>query len=166
MRLPLLPLAVLGAVGLGCDGINTDPSIFAEVSVSSPTIAVQEVALGTAVSGGFTMSLHLGARAADSTTIQVQGFELVSEDQNTIIVDSLPLAAKGATLPILVEPDTDEEVQIVIDLGDDLLAKDIGQKLCAFGKARYRGSITDSLRGTTVPVLTDPVQVTGCAAGS
>lgn len=167
MRFPsFLGVAAVLVAGLGCDGVNTDPSIFVEISVSNPTVAVQEVALGTAVTGGFTMSLHLGARAADSTTVNVQGFELVSEDQNTIIVDALPLAAKGGTLPIVVDPDTDEDVEIVIDLGDDLLTKDIGQKLCSFGKARYRGSITDSLRGTTVPVLTDPVAVTGCTPGA
>lgn len=162
MRLALLPCTVALIAAAGCDGINTDPSIFVDVQVSSPTVAVEEKALGAVVTGGFTMSLHLGARAASSTTVNVQGFQIVSEDQNTVIIDSLPLAAEGQLLPIVVEPDTDEDVSIVIDYGTDLATPEEGQKLCSFGTVRYRGTITDSLRGTTVPVLTDPVQVTGC----
>lgn len=165
MRLLFLPVAAALVASLGCDGINTDPSIFVDVDVLDPTVAVENNALGTVVTGGFTMSLHLGARAAGSSAVNVQGFELISEDQNTIIVESLPLAADGAALPIVVEPDTDEEFAIVIDLGSDQLPQEVGQKLCSFGKVRYRGTITDSLRGTTVPVLTDPVQVTGCTPG-
>ncbi|MEZ4300592.1 MAG: hypothetical protein R3B70_36985 [Polyangiaceae bacterium] len=164
MRSPvLLALAAAAALAAGSGCVDTDPNIFVSVELLDPTVGVENAALGTAVTGGFLLDLHLGARAADGTTVNVQGFELISEDQNTIIVPSLPLSANGHTLPIVVEPGTDESVEIVIDLGDDLLAKEVGQNLCNFGSVRYRGSITDSLRGTTVPVLTDPVQVTGCA---
>lgn len=162
MRFAYLSIAAAVLAGLGCDGLNTDPTIFVDVDVLNPTVAVEEKALGTAVDGGFTMSLHLGARAAGSSEVGVKAFELVSEDQNTIIADSLPLAGKGAILPVVIEPDSDLDIEVVIDLGGDLLESEVGQKLCAFGKVRYRGAITDSLRGTDVPVLTDPVQVTGC----
>lgn len=165
MRFFFVPIVVALGACLGCDGINTDPSIFVDVDVVDPTIGVETNALGTVVTGGFMMSLHLGARAAGSSQVNVQGFELISEDQNTIIVESLPLAAKGQPLPIVVEPDTDEDIEIVIDLGSDQLPQEVGQKLCSFARARYRGSISDSLRGTTVPVLTDPVDVTGCVPG-
>jgi hypothetical protein len=167
MRFSFLSVAVVLSACLGCDGaLNTDPAIFVDVDVTDPTIAVENNALGTVVNGGFTMSLHLGARAAGSSTVNVQSFELVSEDQNTVIVDALPLRAEGQALPIVVEPDTTEDIPIVIDLGSDQLPADVGQKLCSFARAIYRGSITDSLRGTTVPVLTDPVTVTGCTPGS
>jgi hypothetical protein len=166
MRFLFIPCALALLAGLGCNGINTDPSIFVDVEVTSPAVAVAEQALGAEVTGGFTMSLHLGARAAGQTTVNVQGFELVSDDQNTVIVDALPLEAQGQLLPIVVEPDTDEDVDIVIDYGGDLIETEVGQKLCSFGTVRFRGSITDSLRGTTVPVLTDPVQVTGCGGAT
>lgn len=147
----------------GC-GINTDPTIFVDASVTEPSVAVEEKALGTAIKGGFTLSLHLGARAAGSSQIDLKGFQLTSDDQNTIVVDGLPLAATGMIFPIVVEPDTDEDVEITINYGNDLVAADVGQKICMFGSVRFRGAISDSLRGTDIPVLTDPVQVTGCAA--
>lgn len=159
----LAAVALSGNAGCSSDSFNTDPNIFVLATVSDPSVAVEQKALGTAVTGGFTMSLHLGARASDSSDVNLEGFQLKSEDENTIVVDALPLAAEGRKFPITVEPDTDEDVKIVIDLGSDLLAKDIGQKLCNFGKVRYLGSITDSLRGGSTPVRTDPpVQVTGC----
>lgn len=163
--MPCLLAAVALSGSAGC-GVNTDPSIFVELTVKDPTVDVaNSTTLGTAITGGFTLEVHLGARAAGSSEVAVQQFELVSKDENTVVVESLPLAADGQPLPLTVEPDTDEDVAIVIDLGSKLLAKDIGQKLCNFGEVKYRGSITDSLRGTTLPVLTDPVTVTGCVPG-
>lgn len=157
-------VALLASTGCSSGGINTDPTIFVDAKVTNPTVAVEQKALGTAVTGGFTLSLHLGARAVGPSDVALQGFQLKSTDENTVVVDALPLAAKGQTFPITVDPGTDEDVDVVIDLGNDLLAKDIGQKLCNFGEVRYIGSITDSLRGGTIPVRTDPpVKVTGCA---
>jgi hypothetical protein len=162
MRLAFLPGAAALLTSLGC--INTDPSIFVDVQVSSPSFAVQPVALGATVTGGFTMSLHLGARAAGSSEVNVQGFELVSEDESAILVPSLPLAAEGATFPVVIEPDTDVVIDLVVDYGGDTITAAEQQTLCDAGTVRYRGSITDSLRGTTVPVLSEPVAVLGCGA--
>jgi hypothetical protein len=160
--IPLLgAAALLGS--LGCGSLNTDPNIFVElVSVTDFTVNVVEKGpLVTELTGGFTLTLHLGARASGPGEVNVQGFELISGDKNTIIVGSLPLVAKDATLPIEVEPDSDEVVTLEIDAKE--LAPDDGQKLCSFGKVLYRGSISDSLRGGTVPVESpEPVEVTGC----
>jgi hypothetical protein len=158
----LCATALLGSTGCG---INTDPTIFVDAKVETPTVNVSQKALGTSVTGGFTLSLHLGARAVGPAQVNVQSFQLLSEDQKTVEADSLPLKATGRTLPITIDPDTDLSVPIEIDLGSELLSKDVGTKLCSFGTARYSGSITDSLRGGTVPVLTDPVPVKGCMAG-
>lgn len=164
MRALFIPFALVLLASAGCSSktFDTDPTIFVDAKVTEPTVAVEQKALGTAINGGFTLSLHLGIRAAGSSDVNLEGFQLTSEDQNTIVVDALPLAATGETLPITVDPGFDETAKITINLGNDLLAKDIGQKLCNFGTVRYRGSISDSLRGGDVPVLTDPVQVTGC----
>lgn len=157
---PLLAALLLGATG--CDELNTDPSIFADAKVEDPYVDVREKPLGADITGGFTLALHLGPRAADSTKVALEGFQLVSEDQNTLIVDSLPLRAESATLPVTLEPGSDEDIAILIDYGGDLAPKEEGDKMCSFGLVRFRGSISDSLRGTSQPVLTDPVDVTGC----
>jgi hypothetical protein len=157
-----LAAVLLGAAGCG-DGLNTDPSIFVEAKVEDPYLDVQKKgALGADVTGGFTLTLHLGPRAADSTKVALEGFQLVSEDQNTLIVDSLPLRAEGATLPVTVDPGDDKDIEILIDYGGDLATQEEGDKLCSFGLIRFRGSISDSLRGSPQPVLTDPVDVTSC----
>jgi len=161
--------ALFGSVGCdGAGGIDTDPTIFVDITVEDPRVNVDNSnALGTAITGGFTMKLHLGARAAGSSDVALESFELTSQDENTVVVDSgeLLLATNGQPLPVTVEPDSDEEVEIVIDLGSKLLEVETGQKLCNFGVVRYRGSISDSLKGTSLPVLTEPVTVTGCMAG-
>ena len=164
MRSPaLLPvLAALLAGAAGCDELNTDPTIFADAKVEAPYVDVRQKALGADITGGFTLSLHLGPRAADSTDVALEGFQLVSEDQNTLIVDSLPLRAKSGTLPVTLDPGSDEHIDILIDYGGKLAPKEEGDKMCSFGVVRFRGSISDSLRGTSQPVLTDIVDVTGC----
>lgn len=157
---PALALALLGAVGCGVD---TNPNIFVKAGVEDPYLDVQKKgALGAAVTGGFTLTLDLGARAADSTEVSLEGFELVSQDEKTLIVSPLPLRADGASFPITVDPGTDEAIEILIDYGSDLATEEEGNKLCSFGLVKFRGSISDSLRGTSQPVLTEAVDVTGC----
>ncbi len=168
MRTPLSSTLLIAAsallAGAGCssNALDTDPTLFVAATVKDATVDVQTSPnmLVKTLSGGFTLALHLGIRASGDADVNVQQFELVSEDQNTLIVESLPLTAKGQSLPIVVEPGTDEDVPITIEATE--LKGDEGTKLCSFGTVRYRGSLTDSLRGGTVPVLTDPVKVTGC----
>lgn len=149
---------VLSSAGLfGC--INTDPAIYIDVEVSKPTLAVEQQALGAKLTGGFTLSLHLGARAADSSEVSLQAFDLLSEDKNTVVYDGLPLVAPGQAFPIVVEPDTTIDVDLQVDTGTDLIPKSDGDTICSFGVVRYQGSLDDSLRETGVPILTGPFPV-------
>ncbi len=167
-RLPL-PTFLLAApvllAGAGCSsglGIETDPTVFVTATAESPTVNVVNEALGTSVSGGFTLSLHLGARASGSSDVNIQGFQITTKDKNTVVVDVVPLEASNAKLPITLDPGGDEEVKLQINLGSDLLAKEVGQKLCNFSEMIYTGSLTDSLRGGTLPLDSDLVTVSGC----
>lgn len=157
----IAPLAAGLLASVGC--VNTDPTIFTEVTPKDFSVNVEQQALGAQITGGFTLELHLGARAAGSSEVDIQQFEIISKDENTIIVDSLPLAVDGQELPIVVEPDTDADVVVKIDYGSQLEENSVGDNLCNFGLVRFRGSVTESLKGGTVPVLTEPLQVTGCA---
>lgn len=154
---------LFGSAGCGSE-LSTDPTVFVEASVVNPTVdVVASSAIQKELQGGFTLMLHLGPRAAGTAEVSLDGFALVSLDQKTVIVDSLPLKAKGETLPIQVEPDSDEEIAIEID--DRKLDQNEVNKVCSFSEARFTGSLTDSLRGGTAPVVTGPVNViaTGCA---
>jgi hypothetical protein len=163
----LLGAAVLlGSAGCG-NALSTDPAVFVEATVQSPTVdVVQTSAIQKNLTGGFTLKLHLGPRASGAAEVNLQGFALVSLDQKTVIVDSLPLKAQGDTLPIMVEPDSDEEISILID--DRKLDQNEVSKVCSFSEARFTGTLTDSLRGGSTPVVTGPVIVTmsGCTTGS
>lgn len=160
MRFVSFVFLACAAASLGC--INTDAAIFVDASTENPAVNVKSAALGTSLSGGFSLSLHLGARAADSSDVALQSFALVTEDEKTVLADSLPLAASGATFPVTVDPDTTVDIDLAIDFGEDLVEQAVADAICNAGSVRFKGAITDSLRGTTVPVVTDPVAPTGC----
>ena len=86
----------------------------------------------------------------------------LTKDEKTLIVSPLPLTAVGVTFPITVEHGTNEAIEILIDYGNKLATKSEGDKLCSFGQVRFRGSISDSLQGTSEPVPPNLVDVTGC----
>ena len=165
MRTPSLFLFLSASTLLaatGCD-VDTNPNIFVAAAIEDPYVDVQKKGdLGADITGGFTLTLDLGARAADSTEVSLEGFELVSKDEKTLIVSPLPLTAEGVTFPIVVEPGTKEAIEILIDYGNKLATKAEGDKLCSFGEVRFRGSISDSLQGTSEPIPPNLVDVTGC----
>src|SRR5262245_61581564 len=115
LRLWLLGAAFCAA---GCE-INTDPSIFVDLDITEPEVDVESKALGTVVTGGFTLHVHLGARASGPSAVDVQAFTLVSSDQNTVLLEALPLRAEGAQFPLEVQPNTDTDVAMVIDNGNE-----------------------------------------------
>ena len=159
----LVALAALTA-GVGCssNALDTDPTLFVTATTKNPTANVTQSAAGTGVTGGFTISLHLGLRAASSANVNLQGFQVTTKDKTTIVIDSVPLKPINTTFPITLEPGDDEDVPLEVDLGSSLFSKDVGTKLCNFSDMIYTGSLTDSLRDGVVPLDTAVITVTGC----
>jgi hypothetical protein len=137
------------AGGAGC--VNTDPAVFVEASIASPAAAVTGGALGTQLTGGFQLNLHLGARASGASDVAVRSFEITDADQTASIVAPLE-AVTTTTLPVTVEPDSDVTVSFTFDTGADLLPTEARDALCAPAGIRVTGALEDSLQDGATPV--------------
>ncbi|EYF06437.1 hypothetical protein [Chondromyces apiculatus] len=153
-------LLCLAAVALssaaGC--VDTDATVFVDPSISEPQVLLTSAALGTALSGDFVLSFHLGPRASGASEVTLQGFSLTDENQETTFVASLPVNA-AATFPLTVGVGKDVSVDVSFstepDSGIDANA------LCGGTLARIVGSIQDSLQDGATPVTSEPFGV-GC----
>jgi hypothetical protein len=150
VRLHALLLA-LAAPLLGC--VNTDTAIFVDPTLSDPTATVTAGALGTSLSGSFTLDLHLGARAAGPSTVTLGQFSLLDATQTTTIVPSLTLT-DDVPFPATVDQNSDVVAHFTFNTGVDPLPATDKTALCAAGGVVVSGTIVDSLAGRSVPVST------------
>lgn len=162
VRFHLLPILVLAAAPLFAGCINTDTAVFVDPSIDAPTVAIAKLALGTSLSGGFTLKLHLGARASGSSMVQPGQFEIQDAAQTKTIVTPLVLDAGGTALPVTVDQDSDVEVKLTFDTGTKLLTGDLGTQLCDAAGVVITGVIDDSLQNTATPVTSAVVHTSGC----
>lgn len=146
------------AAGTGC--IDDDAAVFVDASIAAPSAAVTGGALGTELTGGFQLALHLGPRASGASQVSVRSFEITSADQSTSIVAPLEAVA-GTALPVVVEPDADVTVAFTFDTGADLLPAEAQDGLCDPAGIRVVGTIEDSLQDGATPVASE-VFVAGC----
>lgn len=161
-KLPLLlaaPLVLTGLVGLvGC---NTDAAVFVDPTVESPKASVMGGALGVELTGGFTLDLHLGARASGSSTVSLGEFELVTGADKSPVVSPLPIAG-DKSFPLTVDQDSDVVVQFTFDTGKDPLPSSDKDALCGSGGVAVKGTIQDSLAGSSTPVFSASFDPSGC----
>lgn len=157
MRHGASPLLLFALALAGCP--NTDPAVFVDAGIVAPSATVTENALGVALTGGFQLSLHLGARASDASQVSVESFAILSADQSSEIVSPLPATASGGvTFPVTVEPDSDELVPFTFENPDALLPAEKAAELCGAGGLRIKVVIGDSLQGGSTPVVSDVFQ--------
>ncbi len=156
MKRTLLPaLALL----TGC--IDTDAAIFVDPSIESASVSVTDGPLGAALSGGFDVVLHLGARASGPSETSFVSFAIKSSDESEVIVEGLPVKTSTA-LPVTVEAGGDDVVvSFDIDQEGDVIDSGLVGALCA-GAVVVSVVIDDSLATTSTPVVSEPFAVTGC----
>ena len=153
---PVLALLAVGACG------NTDPAVFVEAKIVLPAAAVSVETFGTGLTGSFQLSLHLSARASDTSQVGVESFAIVSADQKTEIVAPLQAAATGVTFPVSVEQDSDEVLSFTFDTTGKLLPAEKKAELCGAGGLRIKVVMNDSLQGGATPVVSETFQPSGC----
>ncbi|MFT3774406.1 MAG: hypothetical protein QM820_54295 [Minicystis sp.] len=156
------PLFLMAAAPLLAGCPNTDTAVFVEPSVASPTLTVAGSALGASVSGGFTLSLHLGARASGPSAVSLGQFAIQDATQTADIVSPLTLDSGSTSLPVTVEPDSDVQVALTFDTGAKLLPADVKDKLCAAAGVVITGTLQDSLQDTSTPVDSAVIHASGC----
>ena len=160
MRLTPFTLLALGLLLAGCP--NTDAAVFVDPSIDAPTLAVQSSALGTGLHGGFTLSLHLGARASGPSQVSLGQFEIQDAQMKGAIVSPLVLDAGATMLPVTVSPDSDVTVTLTFDTGAKPLPADLAAKLCDPAGVVITGTIQDSLQTGATPVDSAVIKATGC----
>ncbi len=140
--------------------INTDAAVFVEPNVSSAALTVVGSALVTGVEGSFTVSLHLGPRAADDAEVLAVGFSIVTADAAQTLVPSLGVTA-SPEFPVTVPIDSDVAVLVSVAVADNQLEANARDALCA-GDVRVRAVLQDSLRGSIVSADSEPFAPGGC----
>ncbi len=145
-------------LALGC---NTDAAVFVAPTIETPSITVTKEALGTKVTGGFTLKLHLGARASGASQVTLTSFSLKSADQKTTYVDTLPFQSDKPS-PIAVAEDSDTNAAITIDTGANLLPAAVHDTVCAGGQIVVSGVLQDSLETAATPFVSAPFAPSGC----
>ncbi len=152
-------LVLAPALLAGC--IDTDAAIFVDPSIESASMSVSDGPLGAALSGGFDVVLHLGARASGPSETSFISFSIKSSDESEVIVESLPVKTTAA-LPVTVEPGgEDVVVSFEIDQEGDVIESDLVAALCS-GSVVVSVVMDDSLATTSTPVVSEPFEVSGC----
>jgi hypothetical protein len=154
----LTMLLLLAAVPLaGC--INTDTAIFVAPTISAPEADVMLAAdmLGSTLTGGFHLDLHLGARASGSSTVSIIDFSIVDAQQQGAIVPTLNVTS-STPFPATVQQDSDVNADFTFGSGTAFLTPDAKTGLCAAAGVIIEGSFRDSLEsGTSTTPAASPV---------
>jgi hypothetical protein len=163
----LAPIVLLAPCLLGCP--NTDAAVFVAASIESPslTVGMPGPLVSGITGGGFTLDLHLGARASGPSTTTLDPFSIVDTTMKNTLVSLIEVQASsgftnGSTT---VQPDTSPSVPFTIQmkqLGTGM--DDTFMQLCMAGQVVIAGGVTDSLMGgtTPTPVYSTPFTPTGC----
>jgi len=141
----------------GC--IDTDTAVFVDATIDNATLSAEQLPLGTALSGSFELTLHLGARASGPSEVGYLSFSIKSE-AGDVIVDNLPVEASQPA-PVTVDPGgSDSVVTFTLDTGAEL-GTEVFDQICA-GPIIISGVIEDSLATSSTPVESEPFSPSGC----
>jgi hypothetical protein len=115
--------------------------------------------LGASLNGGFTLDLHLGARAAGPSTVSNPEFSILDAQAMGDIVS--PLSVTGDKMfPLTVQPDSDAIIHFTIATGTTTLPMSEEMSLCAPGGVQIKGVFNDSLGAPQTPVYSGPFKPT------
>lgn len=153
-------VALAGSLA-GCIADN-EAIVFVEPTIQAPSVAVDTGALGTTLTGSFTLRLRLGPRASGASQVTVNKFAITNADQTTSFVDTLETTA-DKTFPVTVELDSEESAVFTIDFGGSVLPAMTGDALCGAGGLRIAGTVRDSLQDGATPVASEVFMPSGCS---
>jgi hypothetical protein len=137
---------------LGC---GSPGAVATLASITGASVTVEQLTLGTHLTGDFDLVVEVGAAASNAATVTPQSFSLSRDAQ--VLKSPINVAASG-TVPFTVGIGEKKSVHFTID---DLLATGEASAICA-GKLRIVGQISDSLSGKTLSVTSPDVDPAGC----
>ncbi len=160
----MLGLGVVGWVvwGGGLVGCGHPDSVRLGGSIDSLDLAVEQRALGTFLTGDFTLQLALGEYADDPVTVSGVTFALTRASSGEELgLGPLDVRSTGVALPLEVGPG--DEVTLAYDLvAEDPLATDAAGRLCEESLV-LRATVQYSLDGEATTTARSPaVTPSGC----
>lgn len=158
MKRTLALTACLGLLATGCP--NTDAAVFVEASIEGPQATVQQSALAGGIGGSFTILLHLGLRADDASEVDINQLSFTNADRTVTVLEPLKFST-DVQLPVTVPIDSDVRINVTfVPDGQDGNLLDMTDEVCDPAGIAVAGSLTDSLRGTGLPVHSLPFNPT------
>jgi hypothetical protein len=118
------------------------------VRVSPATVTVTNGAFGGAASGSFQLTLTLGSEASGPTTVTLENFSLETLKGAPLVP---VLSLDPPTGPLTVTKGSTETLTFTFT--DQQVDHDAA---CA-GQVQIRGSVSDTLKGGTDPVVSDAI---------
>ncbi len=159
LRVPLARLALLLGLVVGASGCGSKQSVSLDAHIDSASLSVKDLALGTQLSGGFTLVLKLGDYASEGTKVTVQSFSLVGADSNNSVLSAFKVGPDPGAVSVGVGQT--RNIAFSVD-GSTLLSASERSKLCA-GPVVIAGTVTDTLGGGhSIPLRSARLSVSGC----
>jgi hypothetical protein len=144
----------------GCD-IPGPEAIKLSASVRSPALAIEQLTLGTRLSGGFELYLAVGSEASGASTVSLESFGVVRASDQSALVVPLSATPQDAQFPLEVPKGSQRVVPFLIEEGKWLDAA--GQAALCAEPVQIVGAIRDTLSGGEVTALGSPALIpSGC----
>jgi hypothetical protein len=152
------PLLLACAAALGC---GSKSSVALSARIQSTELAVEQVTLGTRLTGSFELYLEVGPEASGGSTVSLESFALVRQSDQLSLVAPLAAGPQGASFPLDVGKGQKKIVPFALDTSG-LLDAATRDALCA-APVQVVGAVRDTLSGgETTPLQGAPLTPDGC----
>ena len=155
-------LAVVVSCAVFTAGCGSKGAVSLTGAILDPSLAVEQTAIGTLLSGEFDLMLALGKFAPDSATVESPTVSLVEADTNADVGSkTLSVQSPDVTFPLDVAPGKDVTIAFELDASTPI-DTDAVDPLCS-APVRIVATVPHSLEGgTTLTARSEPIDVAGC----
>jgi hypothetical protein len=140
--------SLIWALPLLLVGCSAKDAVSLSVRLSPATVTIMNGAFGGSASGSFQVTLTLGPEASGPTTVTPENFSLETLSGQPLVP---VLSLEPATAPLVIN--TGDSKSLTFTFTDQQVDHDAA---CA-GQVEIRGSVSDTLKGGTDPVVSDPI---------
>jgi hypothetical protein len=135
-------------------GCGSKDNVALSGSISDVAITIEQVTLGTRLTGGFNLRLELGAQAPEPANVSLGSFSLLAPDQSEVAL--LMVLDQGQVFPLALEPGQSRSAELTLDDGNPIAAEpsSICQSLRVAGVVSddaANGRVTSVSSGSFVP---------------
>lgn len=149
-----------GLFALSALACGSKSTVSLSAQVQNPVFVVEQVTLGTRLSGSFELRLELGSEASGNTSVSLESFALLRASDRSSLVAPLPAAPQGVQFPLDVAKGQTKLVTFTLD-DQKLIDPALRDSICA-EPVQIAGSVSDSLSGDATPLTSIAFTPSGC----